>query len=73
VIDASSVDINDFLARTDKDIDKIFAEIKGIVGGIKNKQLKALVYEFLGDEQLMKKFCSCPGGCRCTTIISGVF
>ena len=62
VIDASSVDINDFLARTDKDVDKIFAEIKRIVGGIKNKQLKALVDEFLTDEVLMKKFCSCPGG-----------
>ena len=62
VIDASKVKIEDFLARTDKDVDKIFAEIKRIVGGIKNKQLKALVDEFLGDEQLMKKFCSCPGG-----------
>jgi 3'-5' exoribonuclease len=62
VIDASKVKIEDFLARTDKDVDKIFAEAKRIVGTVKNKQLKAVVDEFLADEQLMKKFCSCPGG-----------
>jgi 3'-5' exoribonuclease len=62
VIDASQVNLEEYLARTDKDVDKIFAEAKRIVGTIKNKQLKALVDEFLADEQLMKKFCSCPGG-----------
>jgi len=62
IVDASKVKIEDFLARTDKDIDKLFAEVKRIVGAIKNKQLKALVDEFLGDEALMEKFCSCPGG-----------
>jgi 3'-5' exoribonuclease len=62
VIDASKVKIEEYLARTDKDVDKIFAEAKRIVGTIKNKQLKALVDEFLADEQLMKKFRSCPGG-----------
>jgi 3'-5' exoribonuclease len=62
VIDAGSVNIEEYLARTDKDIDKIFAETKRIVGTIKNPQLKAMVDEFLGDEPLMKKFRSCPGG-----------
>jgi 3'-5' exoribonuclease len=62
VVDADKVKIEDFLARTDKDVDKLFAEVKQIVGGIKNKQLKALVGEFLSDEELMKKFCRCPGG-----------
>jgi 3'-5' exoribonuclease len=62
VIDASKVNIDDFLAHTDKDVDKIFAETKRIVGTIKNQQLKALVDEFLADEQLMKRFCHCPGG-----------
>ncbi len=62
VIDASKVKIEDFLARTDKDIDKMFAETKRMAGAVKNKQLKAVVDEFLADEGLMKKFCSCPGG-----------
>jgi 3'-5' exoribonuclease len=56
------VNVDDFLARTDKDIDKIFAETERIVGVVKNQQLKALVDEFLADEKLMKRFCSCPGG-----------
>lgn len=62
VVDADKVKIEDFLARTDKDVDKLFAEVKQIVGGVKNEQLKALVNEFLSDEELMKKFCRCPGG-----------
>ncbi|MBN2018698.1 MAG: HD domain-containing protein [Sedimentisphaerales bacterium] len=62
VIDVSKVKIEDFLAQTDKDVDKMFAEIKQTVGAIKNKQLKAVADEFLADEQLMKKFRSCPGG-----------
>jgi len=62
VIDASRVNIDDFLAHTDKDVDKMFAETKRIVGTVKNKQLKAIVDEFLADEELMKKFCYCPGG-----------
>ena len=64
VVDASKVDIEDFLARTDKDVEQMFEEIKGIVGGIKNPQLKALVAEFLADSELMEKFCSAPGGIK---------
>ena len=35
VIDASKVKIEDYLAHTDKDVDKMFAEVKRIVGGDK--------------------------------------
>jgi 3'-5' exoribonuclease len=62
VVDASKVKIEEYLARTDKDVDKMFAEVKRMVGGIKNKQMKSLMDEFLGDEELMKRFCNCPGG-----------
>ena len=62
VIDASKVNIEEYLAHTDKDVDKMLAEAKRIVGGVKNKQLKAIVDEFLADEKLMKSFCRCPGG-----------
>jgi 3'-5' exoribonuclease len=62
VIDASRVNIDDFLAHTDKDVDKMFAEVERIVGTVKNQQIKTLVNEFLADERLMKRFCSCPGG-----------
>jgi 3'-5' exoribonuclease len=62
VIDSSKVNIEEYLAHTDKDVDKMLAEAKRIVGGVKNKQLKAIVDAFLGDGNLMKSFCRCPGG-----------
>jgi len=62
VIDATGVCVEDFLARTDKDTDKMFEEVKKTVGRIKNPQLKALVEEFLADTELMEKFCKAPGG-----------
>jgi len=64
VVDSSEVDIEDFLARTAKDVGKIFGEVKEIVGGIKHKQLKALVDEFLADEELMDKFCKAPAAMK---------
>jgi 3'-5' exoribonuclease len=62
VVDASAVCVEDFLARTDKDTDKMFEEVRKIVGRIKNPQLKTLVEEFLADTELMEKFCKAPGG-----------
>jgi 3'-5' exoribonuclease len=62
VVDAANVCIEDFLARTDKDTDKMFDEIKNTVAMIKNPHLKALVGRFLADTVLMEKFCKAPGG-----------
>jgi len=62
IVDASKVQIEDFLARTDKDVKKMFEEVKKIAGGVSNSQLKALVGEFLADADLMEKFCTAPGG-----------
>jgi 3'-5' exoribonuclease len=64
VIDAGKVRLEDFLARTDKDTGQMFKEVKRIVEGIKNRQLKALVGEFLSDTELMKKFCDCPAAMK---------
>jgi 3'-5' exoribonuclease len=64
VVDTSKVCLEDFLARTDKDTKQMFDEVKKIVGQIKNPQLKALVGEFLADTELMKKFCTAPGGMK---------
>ena len=64
VVDASKVSVEDFLARTDKDTDRMFGDVKKVVGGIKHPQLKALVGEFLADAELMEKFCSAPGGVK---------
>jgi 3'-5' exoribonuclease len=64
VIDPAKVCLDDFLARTDKDIEQMFKELKQIVGRIKNPQLKALVGEFLADATLMERFCATPGGVK---------
>jgi len=64
VVDAGKVNVDDFLARTGKDVNKMFDEVKKIVGGIKNQQLKALVGEFLADTELMKKFCNSPAAIK---------
>jgi 3'-5' exoribonuclease len=62
VVDSSQVNLEDFLARTDKDTAAMFAEVKEIVGGIEHPQLKAIVEEFLADSELMDRLCNGPGG-----------
>ena len=64
VVDTSKVSLEDFLARTEKDTDRMFEEVKEIVARIKNPQIKMLVKEFLTDSELMKKFCNAPGGVK---------
>ncbi len=64
VVETSKVQLEDFLARTAKDTKKMFAEVKEMVGRIKNPELKALVDEFLADGELMEKFCNSPGGVK---------
>lgn len=64
IVDASKVCLEDFLARTDKDTGKMFEEVKEIVGRIENRQLKALVDEFLADTELMEKFGIAPAAVK---------
>ncbi|MHC4509969.1 MAG: 3'-5' exoribonuclease YhaM family protein [Planctomycetota bacterium] len=64
VVDASKVQTDDFLARTKKDQQQMFAELTQTVGQIKNAQLKALVEEFLADAALMDKFCNAPAAMK---------
>jgi 3'-5' exoribonuclease len=64
VVDASKVQIDDFLARTDKDTKQMLADVKKTVGQIRNPQLKALVGEFLADAELMEKFSNAPAAMK---------
>jgi len=64
VVDADNVSLDDFLPKCEKDIDKMFVEVKSIVSQIKNQQLRKLVGAFLADEELMKKYCQVPGGVK---------
>ena len=64
VVDADKVCLEDFLSRTDKNVEEMFEEVKKIVKRIKNRQLKALVDEFLADNELMDKFCNVPAAVK---------
>lgn len=63
-IDAEQVRLDDFLPRTSKNVRQMLEETKEIVSSIKNAQLKAIVDEFLADEELMEKFYKAPGGIK---------
>jgi len=60
VVSPERVSLEDYLPRTEKDTNKMFARVKQLVSGIKNRDLKALVGAFLADEQLMQRFCRAP-------------
>ncbi len=62
VIEPAKVNLEDFLSRTTKDVRQMFEEVKKMVARVKHAYLKALTEEFLSDAELMKKFCSAPGG-----------
>jgi len=64
VVEPSHVNLDDFLAQTDKDVDTLFSEIKQILGTITNTQLKALMQEFISDEDLSAKFRRAPAAIK---------
>ena len=63
-LDAEKVNLDCFLARTDKDVDKLFQEVKAFLGKITNPSLKAVVESFLADEALMAKFRKSPAAVK---------
>ncbi len=64
VVDPSTVNVEDYLARTSKDCDQMFKEVKEIVGAIRHPQLAAIANAFLADDDLMANFCTAPGGMK---------
>ena len=63
-IDAGKVNIDDYLPKTDKDVEQLFKEICQILGKIKNAQIKGLVNEYLADKELMAKFRKAPAAMK---------
>jgi len=59
-VEADQVRLEDYMPRTEKDIAEMFGEIKDIVSEVKHPGLKALVDEFLADNELMRQFCMAP-------------
>ena len=64
VVESDDVKLEDFLARTNKDTGEMFQEVKTMLDGIGNGEIKSLVGEFLCDKQLMENFCSAPAAVK---------
>lgn len=64
VVEPDKVNLDDFLARTEKNVAKMFAEVKSCLEKIKNPQVKALVAAFLEDKELMAMFCKSPAAVK---------
>ena len=62
VVPSDSVNLADYLPRTEKNIGQMVDELKQMLAAIENPQLKALVDAFLADAELMRRFCTAPGG-----------
>jgi 3'-5' exoribonuclease len=58
------VDPSDFLATTCRDVDEMFAELRGIVDEVKNPRLSRLLASFFDDEQTSKLFREAPAATK---------
>jgi 3'-5' exoribonuclease len=59
-----AVDLADFLPRTEHDIGKLTARLRDYLLKLTNPFLRALAECFLGDEQFMTGFTTCPAGIK---------
>jgi len=60
IADPGTFDPADFLPATEKDCDAMWQRLKEILNTIQHPDLRALVVEFLADEDLMRDFRSAP-------------
>lgn len=56
------IDLSDFIATTDKDIEKTFSDLRDICETIKNGNLKALLDIFFSDTDFVDRFKKSPAG-----------
>lgn len=62
VVDSDAVNLADYLPRTDKNIREMVDDLRQMLAAIEDPSLKALVDAFLADTDLMRRFCTAPGG-----------
>lgn len=60
VFPEEKISLDDFLRKTDKDVDKLLGKISSIISEIKEPYLNALMKSFLGDEEFMAGFRRAP-------------
>jgi len=61
-VEASSVDVEEFLPRTAKDVSALTARVRQLAGAIENAHLRALLAAFLDDAEFLRGFQRAPGG-----------
>jgi 3'-5' exoribonuclease len=61
-VKADQVPLDDFLPRTERDVQQMRDKTGAIVTKIKNPALNALCADFLADSPLMERFCKAPAG-----------
>jgi 3'-5' exoribonuclease len=60
VEDESKLDLSELIKHTQKNIPKMHTRMREILTQIRDRQLKAIVHEFLADADIMKKFIKAP-------------
>jgi len=61
-IESSSVDLEEFLPRTRKDVAALTARLREVVAGMGDAHLRALLDAFLGDADFLRGFQRAPAG-----------
>ncbi|MGE4286174.1 MAG: 3'-5' exoribonuclease YhaM family protein [Phycisphaerae bacterium] len=64
VVDVAHVNVADFLPATDKDVSVLFNEVVRMLGEIKHPYVKALIQEYLSDDELMDMFRRSPAAVK---------
>jgi len=60
LVPEDQVDLADFLPETDRDINVMVGELKGLVSSLRDPELKRLLIAFFGDPELMAQFRVAP-------------
>lgn len=54
------VDFSDYLPKTDKDIDRLWATLREYIDSFKNEHLKALIHAFMDDPEIETRYKNAP-------------
>jgi 3'-5' exoribonuclease len=58
--DRSKLDLSELIKHTQKNVPEMHTRMREILGAIKDRQLKAIITEYLSDADIMKKFITAP-------------
>ncbi|HXZ80966.1 MAG TPA: HD domain-containing protein [Terriglobales bacterium] len=59
-LDENEIDYADYLPKTDKDVEQLWATLVDYVGGFRNQNLKALLQAFINDPEIAQAYKTAP-------------